>query len=212
MIYDFFHNPDSDTQIEFYKNIFFDQFKNFLNNKDITIKKIIEDDSDFPERLANFYPCYPELNKPIIILHCKRINDYIKKIEDQRKIEYLIELIIYHELSHWLVESFYRQNNENDVDQQIFFHEALAQYFTNYILSIDPDANKKRFFDWFCDDKFKNDDKKKKIYMLWKVDETDGFELVKYKTNAVIGAIKECEKKNTQRWVFLKEILTNNLN
>jgi hypothetical protein len=212
MIYDFFHNPDSDTQIELYKNIFFDQFKNFLSNNDIKIKKIIEDDSEFPERLACFYTCHPELNKPTIILHCNRINDYIKKIDAPRKIEYLIELIIYHELSHWLIESIYDSYNEDEGEQQISFHEALAQYFTNYIFSIDPDDNKKIFFDWFCNDKFSNDVKKKKTYMLWKVDETDGFELVKHEINSVIDAIKECKKKNTQSWVFLKEILSYNLN
>jgi len=44
--------------------------------------------------------------------------------------------------------------------------------------------------------------------MLWKIDETDGFELINYNINSVIQAIKLCNKQNKQEWKLLKEILT----
>jgi hypothetical protein len=212
MQYDFFHDQNSIIQIELYKENFFNHFGNFLQNEDITIKKIKEDDDQDPQRIAHFNTKCSVLKKPIIVLHCNRINDYIKKIGDNKKIQYLIELIIYHELSHWFIESFFSREISDQGKQQIYFHEALAQYFTVHLLSINKDKEKKMFFEWFCIDKFSNNEEKKKIYMLWKIDEIDGFELINYNINSVIEAINVCNKQNKQEWKLLKQILTKNIN
>lgn len=208
MQYDFFYDQNSIIQIELYKENFFNHFRNFLQNEDIKIQKSNKDDEEDPERIAHFNTFCNKLNKPIIVLHCNRINDYIKKIGNNKKIQYLIELIIYHELSHWFIESFFSPEFPDQGKQQTYFHEALAQYFTFHLLSIDKDNEKKIFFEWFCIDKYSDNEEKKKIYMLWKIDETDGFELINYNINSVIEAINVCNKQNKQEWKLLKEILT----
>lgn len=208
MKYDFFNNQESIGQIDLYKKKFFNHFENFLENEDIAIEKVKKDNSGDPEWLAHFNTCCNVLEKPIIILHCNRINDYINKnIKKKEDIPYLIELIIYHELSHWFIESFFEQGIPDQGDSQIYFHEALAQYFTFNILNADKDNEKKKFFERFCEDRYKDNARKKIIYMLWKKDATDDFELFNYDIYFVIEAIKECSKQNKQEWELLKEIL-----
>jgi len=149
MQYDFFYDQNSEILIELYKENFFNHFRNFLQNEDIKIKKVKKDDNEDPERIAHFNTFCNELKKPIIVLHCNRINDYVKKIGN-KKIQYLIELIIYHELSHWFIESFFSREISGQGKQQIYFHEALAQYFTVNLLNTDKDNEKKYFLNGFA--------------------------------------------------------------
>jgi hypothetical protein len=180
--------PEEQTNLNPFIELYFENIDKFINQ---SIKVI---------------PINSQLNK-------KSIQELVKKI------------IIYHETIHWIIDcavdsssqkynyEYLYNNAKNESIDTINFQEALANYFTWKILSMNHKKNSIDFFERLCESRAleyyaKNNEEYGRAYLLWRKDESDGFELRNFSVEQVVRSTELCRQNQEQSWKTLKSHLT----
>lgn len=133
----------------------------FTNNIEAVAKRFYEHDQVLrnPETGEIIYSENGQASKKSKLFHFIvewALPDYGVKIESA--IEYLKALVLIHELTHWMIhwnsdfnQKSLRCDEKYKEEDQINFHEGLAQYFTDYVINAHGNEKIKELFNFLKD-------------------------------------------------------------